>query len=83
MTGAVETLARATGSAESEATSRWLAEVWRACGAFEWVTFALSELDACAVGVFHRNIPHAATLFCGSLCDCGGNRVACVDGDAF
>ncbi len=63
MTSAAETLARATESAESEALSRRLAEVWRACGAFEWVTIGYLSWVLALLCAFHRNIPHAARYF--------------------
>jgi membrane-associated phospholipid phosphatase len=38
--------------------SRWLAEVGRACGPFEWITFAyLAWLNA-LVSLFHRSVSH-------------------------
>jgi membrane-associated phospholipid phosphatase len=43
--------------------SRLLDEVRRACGPFEWVSFAyLAWLDAILI-LFHRNVPHAAGYF--------------------
>jgi membrane-associated phospholipid phosphatase len=38
---------------------RGLAEIWRACGAFEWVTFAYLALLTAALLAFHRNVAHA------------------------
>src|SRR5580693_882803 len=63
MTGAVETLARATGSAESEAQSRRLAEVWRACGAFEWATIGYLSWMLALLCAYHHNLAHAARYF--------------------
>lgn len=37
-----------------------LVEIWRACGAFEWVTFAYLTWVNIVLGIFHRNVPHAA-----------------------
>jgi membrane-associated phospholipid phosphatase len=49
--------------AESHPVSRLLDEVRRACGAFEWVTFAyLAWLGAILI-LFHRNVPHAGGYF--------------------
>jgi membrane-associated phospholipid phosphatase len=49
-----------TQSFEAAALPRGLAEIWRACGAFEWVTAAyLAWLNAVLL-VFHRNVAHAA-----------------------
>ena len=63
MTGAVETLARATGSAESETQSRRLAEVWRACGAFEWATIGYLSWMLALLCAYHHNLAHAARYF--------------------
>jgi HAD superfamily phosphoserine phosphatase-like hydrolase len=46
----------------------WWREAWRACGAFEWVTFGYLGWMFALLGVFHRNIPHAARYF---AIDCG------------
>jgi membrane-associated phospholipid phosphatase len=49
-----------TRSFEAAALPRGLVEIWRACGAFEWVTAAyLAWLNAVLL-VFHRNVAHAA-----------------------
>lgn len=37
-----------------------LIKVWRACGAFEWVTFAYMTWLNMLLIVCHRNVPHAA-----------------------
>ncbi len=40
------------------AISRWVAETWRACGAFEWVTFAYLAWLLTVFTIFHRNLAH-------------------------
>jgi membrane-associated phospholipid phosphatase len=57
------TLAVATESARSEALSRRPAEVWSACGAFEWATIGYLSWMLVLLCAFHRNIPHAARYF--------------------
>jgi membrane-associated phospholipid phosphatase len=42
---------------------RWLAEVWTACGAFEWVTIGYLSWILALLCLFHRNVPHAARYF--------------------
>jgi membrane-associated phospholipid phosphatase len=37
--------------------------VWRACGAFEWVTISYLGWTLALLCAFHRNIPHAARHF--------------------
>lgn len=44
---------------ESHGPSRGLAEILRACGAFEWVTFAYLAWLNLALTVFYRHIAHA------------------------
>jgi len=58
-----QTFGAATQSAEPETARRGLAEVWRACGAFEWVTMAYLGWMLALLVLFHRNIPHAARYF--------------------
>jgi membrane-associated phospholipid phosphatase len=43
--------------------ARWLPDAWRACGAFEWVTFIYLCWILVLLCVFHRNLPHAAGYF--------------------
>jgi membrane-associated phospholipid phosphatase len=40
------------------AISRWVAETWRACGAFEWVTFTYLCWLLGILAIFHRNLAH-------------------------
>jgi membrane-associated phospholipid phosphatase len=40
-----------------------MADVWRVCGAFEWVTFAYLGWMFVLLCVFHRNIPHVGRYF--------------------
>jgi len=63
MTNGAETLALATEGGKSDTASRWLAEAWRACGAFEWVTVGYLSWMLALLCAFHRNIPHAARYF--------------------
>jgi membrane-associated phospholipid phosphatase len=63
MTTCLETLALATEGRKAEAVSRRLAEVRRACGAFEWVTMGYLSWMLVLLCAFHRNIPHAARYF--------------------
>jgi membrane-associated phospholipid phosphatase len=63
MTRWVETLGVATEGAARSAVRRWLAEIWGACGAFEWVTFAYLGWIFVLLGVFHGNIPYAGRYF--------------------
>ena len=63
MTSCVETLSPATEEATWEVASRLLAEVWRACGAFEWVTLGYLGWMLVLLCAFRRNIPHAARYF--------------------
>jgi len=49
-----------TQTFEAPAIPRGLAEIWRACGAFEWVTFAYLAWVNVALLAFHRNVAHAA-----------------------
>jgi membrane-associated phospholipid phosphatase len=57
------TLGSTTESAEAEAARRGVAEVWRASGAFEWVTFAYLGWMLAILAVFQRNIAHAGRYF--------------------
>jgi membrane-associated phospholipid phosphatase len=59
----LETFGAATKRAERETARRELAEVWRACGAFEWVTMAYLGWTLALVAVCHRNIQNAARYF--------------------
>jgi membrane-associated phospholipid phosphatase len=63
MTSCVETLGLATEGGKSEVALRWLAEVWRACGAFEWVTIVYLGWMLAVLSLFHRNVPQAALYF--------------------
>jgi len=63
LTSCVETLRPATETAKSEAAWRRLARVWRACGAFEWVTLGYLGWMLVLLCAFRRNIPHAARYF--------------------
>lgn len=63
MTSCVETLGLAAEGAKSESASRRLAEVCRACGAFEWVTIVYLGWVLALLCVFHRNFPDAARYF--------------------
>ena len=58
-TSCAETLALAAESPQLELPSRRVAEVWRACGAFEWVTISYLGWTLVLLCVFHRNIPQA------------------------
>jgi membrane-associated phospholipid phosphatase len=49
-----------TETFEEASLPRGLAEIWRACGAFEWVTFAYLASVNVLLLVFHRNVVHAA-----------------------
>jgi membrane-associated phospholipid phosphatase len=49
-----------TQTFEATALPRGLAEIWRACGAFEWVTFAYLAWVNVVLLAFHRNVAHAA-----------------------
>jgi len=48
------------GDAECSSSSLWLDETRRACGAFEWITFAYLAWLVAILAIFHRTIPHAA-----------------------
>ena len=61
--GYVETLGLGLERAKSDPASRQFADVWRACGAFEWVTFIYLGWMLGLLAVFHRNIPHAGRYF--------------------
>src|SRR5580658_9607211 len=61
--GYVETLGLGFERAKSDPASRQFADVWRACGAFEWVTFIYLGWMLGLLAVFHRNIPHAGRYF--------------------
>jgi len=63
MTGCVETQTLATEGAASGEARRWIAEVWSACGAFEWVTIGYLGWILVLLCVCHRNIPHAGRCF--------------------
>jgi membrane-associated phospholipid phosphatase len=43
--------------------SRWVAETWRACGAFEWVTFAYLGWLLAVFTIFHRSLAHPKLYF--------------------
>jgi membrane-associated phospholipid phosphatase len=62
MTGCEETLGPGSEGKKSEA-ARQFADVWRACGAFEWVTFGYLGWTFGLLAVFHRNIPHPWRYF--------------------
>jgi membrane-associated phospholipid phosphatase len=49
-----------TQALETSAIPGGLAEIWRSCGAFEWVTFAYLAWVNVALLAFHRNVAHAA-----------------------
>jgi membrane-associated phospholipid phosphatase len=51
--------ARSRQRMEAAVRPRGFAEIWRACGAFEWVTFAYLMWVNLALIVFHRNVAHA------------------------
>jgi membrane-associated phospholipid phosphatase len=60
----------------SQIIPRWLADIRRSCGAFEWVTFAyLGWLNA-IVFVFHGNVAHAPQYFVIHVC--AGLGIACL-----
>jgi membrane-associated phospholipid phosphatase len=61
----VETFGPATEGDPWSAVRRWLAQVWSACGAFEWVTFGYLGWMFGLLAVFHHNIPHAGRYFAG------------------
>jgi membrane-associated phospholipid phosphatase len=63
VTSGVETLGLGSEVAAEEAAQLWLADVCRACGAFEWVTIAYLGWILAVLCAFHRNIPHAARYF--------------------
>jgi membrane-associated phospholipid phosphatase len=63
MAGHVETLRAATQTGTCEEDGRWLAQVWCACGAFEWVTFVYLGWMLALLCVCRRNIPHAGRYF--------------------
>ncbi len=42
---------------------RWLAEMWRACRAFEWVTIGYLGWILALLCLCHRNVSHAGRLF--------------------
>jgi membrane-associated phospholipid phosphatase len=63
ITSCVETFGPATEGAPWSAARRWMADVWRACGAFERVTFAYLGWMFALLCVFHRNIPHVGRYF--------------------
>jgi membrane-associated phospholipid phosphatase len=63
MTSCVEILGTASEDAESETASQQLADVSRACGAFEWVTVGYLGWILALLCVFHRTIPHAGRYF--------------------
>jgi len=63
MTSCVETLGLATEDAARSAVRQWLAEVWGACGAFEWVTFCYLAWTLALLCVFGRNVPRAGRYF--------------------
>jgi membrane-associated phospholipid phosphatase len=60
---AVKAFDAATDDATPEAAGGALAEVLRACGAFEWVTMAYLGWMIALAAIFHRNIPHAGRYF--------------------
>jgi membrane-associated phospholipid phosphatase len=61
--GYVETVGLGSEGAKSDAASRQFADVWRACGAFERVTFGYLGWMFVLLAIFHRNIPHAGRYF--------------------
>jgi len=63
VTSGVEALGLATEGAKSGVASLRLAEVWRACGAFERVTMGYLGWMLAVLCLFHRNIPHAGRYF--------------------
>ena len=63
MASGVETFGAATEARRGAAVRIALAEVWSACGAFEWVTFGYLGWIFVLLGLFHRNVPHVARYF--------------------
>ncbi len=63
ITSFAETQVLASQDAKSEAASQPLAEVLRACGAFEWVTISYLGWTLALLCLCHRNIPHAGRYF--------------------
>ena len=59
----METLGPAAEVANSKAVRWGLAEAWRACGAFEWVTLAYVGWMLALLCVLHGNIAHAERYF--------------------
>src|SRR5277367_1334478 len=58
-----ETFGAAAKRAEPETARTGLAEAWRSCGAFEWVTMAYLGWVLAFLAMFHRNIPDTARYF--------------------
>jgi membrane-associated phospholipid phosphatase len=63
MTSSVEARGVAAEDATWEPARRQVSEVWRACGAFEWVTIGYLSWILVLLCLFHRNIPHAGRSF--------------------
>jgi membrane-associated phospholipid phosphatase len=59
----VESFGSATEGVIWEEDRLWLAEAWRACGAFEWVTFIYLGWILALLCAFRRGIPHAGPYF--------------------
>jgi membrane-associated phospholipid phosphatase len=63
VTARAEALSAATEGATWEEDRLLLAEAWRACGAFEWVTIIYLGWILALLCAFRRNIPHAGPYF--------------------
>jgi membrane-associated phospholipid phosphatase len=59
----VEMFGSASEGAQWSVVRHWLAEVWSACGAFEWVTFGYLSWMLGLLAELHRNVPHAWRYF--------------------
>jgi membrane-associated phospholipid phosphatase len=57
---------------EASALPSGIAEIWRSCGAFEWVTFAYLAWLNLALIIFHRNVAHATLYFVAHVWLCLG-----------
>ena len=53
------------GQRKARAFSRLFAETRCACGAFEWISLGYLAWITSIIAVFHKNIAHPATFFCG------------------
>jgi membrane-associated phospholipid phosphatase len=62
-TSCVETLHPVTEGVPWSAARGWLAEVWSACGAFEWVTFIYLGWVLVLLCLCHRNVAHVGRYF--------------------